>query len=469
MGQIGHPQGDPEDLPQPREFVEGWQIGQPDIVLPMAKTPYSVPATGVVPYQHFIVDPGFEEDKWIQAAECRIGNRAVVHHIVVAIQDQDQTRRHGQLDSAWITATAPGAPPLILPDGFAKLIPAGSKLVFQMHYTPNGTPQTDISSVGFKFADPSTVRKSVATQEASNQKFRIPPHAENHEVTARYRFREDALLLSLFPHMHLRGKSFRYVVTYPDGEEEILLDVPNYDFNWQNGYELASHKRMPAGTILKCVAHFDNSEGNFANPDPNKTVGWGDQTWDEMMIGYFDMALADQDLTNPENRNRTATLMKTLSKQPMSLGAELKRAARESLKSRENMERFGLQLRQLFPQIDRVCWTSVSGGKLTVRRVAQIDTFQTACQAEGVSTDADGCQLFEISSSDQPVALGNLKTVVAPDIEFMNSVANSSFHIPIRVGNKPGTINFWSAENEAFPAPVQQLLIELVNSSQASE
>ncbi len=293
----GAPQGNPDELPEPLEFAEGWQIGEPDVVIPMAEKPFPVPATGAVPYQYFVVDPGFTEDKWIQAAECRIDNRSVVHHILVAIDDEDRRRVHGQVHSEWITATAPGSPPLLLPTGYAKLIPAGSKLVFQMHYTPIGVAQTDLSSVGFKFADPTTVKKAVGTRQVLNQDFRIPPGEENHEVTASFKFRQDALMLSLFPHMHLRGKSFRYIANYPDGKSEILLDVPNYDFNWQNGYEFAQPKFIPAKTVLKCVAHFDNSEKNFANPDATKTVYWGDQTWDEMMIGYFNMAIADQDLT----------------------------------------------------------------------------------------------------------------------------------------------------------------------------
>ena len=293
----GAPAGNPTDLPAPLEFATGWQIGQPDVVIPMTKEPYQVPATGVIEYQYFVVDPGFTEDKWIQAAECRIGNHAVVHHIIVAIHDEEQQPAHGQVESEWITATAPGSPPLILPTGYAKLVPAGSKLLFQMHYTPNGTAQTDISSVGFKFIDRAQVKQVVGTREIANTKFRIPPGADNHEVKAEFRIPKNALILSLFPHMHLRGKSFRYTANYPDGKSEILLDVPQFDFNWQNGYEFSEPKLMPAGTVIQCVAHFDNSENNFANPNPNKTVRWGDQTWDEMMIGYFNMALADQDLT----------------------------------------------------------------------------------------------------------------------------------------------------------------------------
>jgi len=295
----GAPPGNLEESPAPRQFSLGWQMGEPDLVVPMADEPFQVPATGVIPYQYFVVDPGFTEDKWVSAAECRIGNRAVVHHIIVALQQQRRQQVHG-VQSEWITATAPGAQPLILPDGYAKLIPAGSKLVFQMHYTPNGTIQHDLSSVGFKFVDRQQVRKVVGTREAVNRRFVIPPGAENHQVTAQFRFDQDSLLLSLFPHMHLRGKSFRYVAKYPDGQEEILLDIPQYDFNWQNSYEFTEAKRLPAGTILHCIAHFDNSKNNFANPDPSQAVRWGDQTWEEMMIGYFNMALADQDLNGQQ-------------------------------------------------------------------------------------------------------------------------------------------------------------------------
>ncbi len=292
----GAPQGDPADLPEPREFVEGWQIGEPDLVVAMDKTPFQVPATGVIEYKYFVVDTNFKEDKFINAAEIRIGNRSVVHHVIVGLDDE-HNGPHGSVNSEWLTACAPGSPPLVLPEGYAKVIPAGSKLVFQMHYTPNGVPAQDISSVGFKFVDRDKVKKLVGTVEIINDDFRIPPGAPDHEVKAKRRIGRDMLILNLFPHMHLRGKSFRYTAKYPDGTSEILLDVPNYDFNWQNGYHLKQPKLIPAGTVVQCVAHFDNSEDNIANPDPTKTVRWGDQTFDEMMIGYFDMALADQDLT----------------------------------------------------------------------------------------------------------------------------------------------------------------------------
>jgi len=293
--EAGAPQGDQSQLPDPVEYIEGWQIGQPDQIIAMSDEPFSVPATGTVEYQYFQVDPGFKEDKWVTAAECRLGNRAVIHHIIVGVRGEGEFSRgggvHDQVQSDWIAATAPGSPPMILPEGYAKLVPAGSKLIFQMHYTPNGTATTDISKVGLKFIDADKVTHQVMTMKAFNERLRIPPGEENHRVNARFRFEQQAELLSMFPHMHLRGKAFRYTAVYPDKSEEILLDVPAYDFNWQNAYLLAEPKQIPAGTRFKCVAHFDNSENNFANPDPTETVQWGDQTWEEMMIGYFNVAL----------------------------------------------------------------------------------------------------------------------------------------------------------------------------------
>ena len=288
----GAPQGNLDNLPEPVEYAVGWQIGEPDVVIPMSKRPYRVPATGTVEYQYFEVDPGFTEDKWISAAECRPGNRAVIHHIIVGVRGEgDFGRGVHELQSDWIAATAPGSPPMQLPQGYAKLVPAGSTLIFQMHYTPNGIATTDISSVGLKFADPESITHRVVTWKAHNENFRIPPGDDNHRVNARFKFPRDAELLSLFPHMHLRGKAFRYTAVFPDGEQEILLDVPAYDFNWQNAYRLNEPMSIPSGTRIKCQAYFDNSTDNLANPDPTETVLWGDQTDEEMMIGYFNVAV----------------------------------------------------------------------------------------------------------------------------------------------------------------------------------
>jgi peroxiredoxin len=292
----GAPEGDSKELPEPAQFAEGWRISKPDLILSMPQ-PFTVPAKGLVPYQYFTVDPGFKEDKWIQASEARPGNPSVVHHVVVIIQPPGapSPAQRGGIGEP-VALGVPGMWPLVFPEGTARFVPAGSNLVFQMHYTPNGTVQTDQTRVGLTFADPKKVRKAIRSDMAINFKLNIPAGAADYAAVADYRFGQDTILYSLFPHMHLRGKSFRLSAFYPDGTQEILLDVPRYRFDWQNQYVLVKPKLMPEGTILKCEGHFDNSEANLNNPDPTVSVRFGEQTWNEMLVGYFDMALADQDL-----------------------------------------------------------------------------------------------------------------------------------------------------------------------------
>ncbi len=281
----GSPEGDPAQIPEPPKFVEGWQISQPDEVHYMAKQPFDVAAEGVVEYKYFTVDPGWTTDKWIKASEARPDNRAVVHHIIVyAIPPK--ARRHPTRYPS-VAGYAPGSPATIHLDGVAKFVPAGSKLVFQMHYTPNGSAQQDRSYVGFVFADEAEVERAVGGGLVGNWGFAIPPHESKHKIVGEHRFWKDTLLTSMLPHMHLRGKSYRYIAIYPDGIQEILLDVPNYDFNWQLRYEFVEPKLMPRGTRLRGIAYYDNSEENLANPDPSATVRYGDQTWEEMMHGFF--------------------------------------------------------------------------------------------------------------------------------------------------------------------------------------
>jgi hypothetical protein len=293
----GCPEGDPKDLPKPISFVEGWRIPKPDLILSMPE-PFTVPATGEVPYQYFAVDPGFKKDKWVKASEGQPGNRSVVHHMIVFVQPpgSQPLSETGGFGGQFLAGGVPGLPPMILDEGDARFIPAGSKLVFQMHYTPNGTEQKDQSRVGLVFAEPKSVVRELKSDMALNFKFQIPPGAHHYPVEAEFRFRQDSLLYSLMPHMHLRGKSFRFEAVYPDQKREILLDVPHYSFDWQNQYVLAKPKLMPEGTVLHCVAHFDNSKDNLSNPNPKETVTWGDQTWQEMMVGYIVSSLAYQDL-----------------------------------------------------------------------------------------------------------------------------------------------------------------------------
>lgn len=288
----GAPEGDASQLPEPRKFVRGWNLPRkPDRIIPMRARPFHVPAEGTVEYQYFAVDTGFAEDRWVSATDIEPGNRAVVHHAIVFISPPLERRRRGL---GWLAAYAPGQGSMQLPEGQARLIPAGSKLIFQMHYTPNGSPQKDLTRLGLVFADPETVREQVVTLLAVEPEFEIPAGARDFEVDTVFdRWPTNARLLSIAPHMHLRGKAFR-VETIPsstDETPEILLNVPGYDFNWQNAYRLIEPRPIPKDFAVRCVARFDNSEDNLVNPDPNSTVFWGDQSWEEMMVAFFEVAI----------------------------------------------------------------------------------------------------------------------------------------------------------------------------------
>ena len=279
---IGAPLGDENDLPDPRQYPEGWTISQPDLVFEMPHE-FTVQATGTVAYQYFVTPTNLEEDVWVQASEARPGNWAAVHHIIVFVREKgsDSFRRLPA-----VGGYAPGEEPKVLPDGVGFRIPAGAELVWQVHYTPTGKEETDRSQVGLILCTEPPERP-IRGGGAFNFRFEIPPGDENHRVVSQKEFSRDVELISLMPHMHLRGKDFRYTAWYPDGSSRILLNVPNYDFNWQHRYLFAEPFFLPAGTTLECVAHFDNSVDNPANPDPTKTVKWGDQTWEEMMIGWY--------------------------------------------------------------------------------------------------------------------------------------------------------------------------------------
>ncbi len=458
----GAPKGNPDDLPPPREFVEGWRIGEPDQIVKMGEKPYQVPARGEVKYQYFVVDPGWDEDKYIQAAEARAGNRAVVHHIIIGHTGRVAARgqSHG-LSSDWVTAMAPGSSPLVLAPGRAKLVPAGSKIVFQMHYTPNGTATEDLSYVGFKFADPDSVKQIVGTNKAANQRFAIPPGDDNYQVEADFRFNRDSLMLAMFPHMHLRGKSFNYTAIYPDGRQEVLLNVPHYDFNWQNGYVFAEPKRMPAGTRIHCVAHFDNSEDNLANPDPTARVRWGDQTWEEMMIGYFDMCYADVDLTEPDLGPRTQKFLSLAKEGRGVIRDELRTLASEATGGQEQMNAFGLKLREIAPQLDRVCITTIHDGKMTIETVAQEDASRRVVGGVGVEVDAAGMAMTEYAASGKTQVNDDLARLKAGDMRYMARRFGSSMHVPVKYKDKPATVNFWSMETAAFPPEAVKLLEEI--------
>jgi peroxiredoxin len=284
----GMPEGDPRDLPAPRTYVSGWRLPRkPDRVIEMRDEPFAVPAEGIVEYQYFVVDPGFEEDQWVTAAEVVPGNRAVVHHAIAFIRPPGGERQAG---IGWLSAYVPGQRLTAFPEHTARRIPAKSKLVFQIHYTPIGSVETDITRVGLNFTTADKVTTEVQTRIVLDRDFEIPPHASAYSVSmSADDFPPGSSLLAVAPHMHLRGSSFQ-IRAVTANTSEILLNVPKYDFNWQHAY-LFEEKLPLEGTRIECVATFDNSADNLVNPDPSAQVHWGDQTWEEMAMAYLELAV----------------------------------------------------------------------------------------------------------------------------------------------------------------------------------
>lgn len=282
----GSPEGDPVDMPKMPQFTQGWVIGKPDLVFDTGKD-FKIPADGVVPYQYFKVDPGFKEDTWVQAAEVRPQQRSQVHHILVFVQEGGQSvLRGGEQFSNMLIGYAPGVPTITWDPDTAYLVKAGSTLLFQVHYTVNGKEAMDRSVLGLKIRKDKPKFRALSGS-ATQFRLNIPPNDPSYMVTATHDFKEDVTLVDMTPHMHLRGKAFKYIITYPDGRTEELLNVPHYDFNWQLSYILAEPRRVPAGSKIEATAWYDNSPNNKFNPDPSQTVHWGDQTFQEMMIGFF--------------------------------------------------------------------------------------------------------------------------------------------------------------------------------------
>ena len=284
----GMPQGDPKHLPVARKWAKGWHLSTPpNVEFDMRERPFVVPTEGTVDYQYFVVDPDWKEDRWIHAAQVVPGDASVVHHAIVFIRPPDGTRFEG---IGWIGGYVPGQRTRPLPTGHARRVQAGSKLVFQMHYTPNGRKTKDTTRVGIWFADQSAVTHEVSTRVVLNNDFEIPPGAKNHIVNMNMQgFARESRLLSLTPHMHLRGKSFRLDVERANGTE-TLLSVPHYDFNWQHWYQLKTPIRLDDIHSIQMKVGFDNSANNPHNPNPDEFVTWGDQTWQEMSVAFFDIA-----------------------------------------------------------------------------------------------------------------------------------------------------------------------------------
>jgi hypothetical protein len=308
----GTPAGDPRHAPPHPHWTEGWNIRPPDLVLRMP-VPVNIPEEGDVEYTYEIVPTNFREGKWVQMAEMRPSARDHVHHAVVYVRPPESTWLRGAPVGVPFTAStlhdphlrheahsttsdlllvyAPGSSPERFPQGMAKYIPAHSDLIFQMHYTTNGRAARDQTSVGMVVTR-QTPTERVLTLQLANERdmIPIPANTDNYRVEVHGTLPNDALLLSFFPHMHLRGKKFEYNLVHADGSRETLLRV-HYDFYWQLSYILAQPRFLPKGTELEAIAWYDNSKNNPHNPDPDNPVQWGDQTYNEMMVGFFDVAV----------------------------------------------------------------------------------------------------------------------------------------------------------------------------------
>ncbi len=293
----GAPEGNRADLPPAPRFAEGWSIGKPDYIFTMLQ-PFKVPADGTVPYVYITIPTNLKEDIWIRGVELKPTDRRVVHHIISDLvegngQPADPTPRPTRDRSrkevgGGLGGLVPGRLYGLYEEGVARRIPAGADIVLQMHYTTIGEPVTDLTQIGVVLAtEPPTTLRAGGGGQILNVMFAIPPGHPNYEVVAKQTINRDTYLSTMYPHMHMRGKDVTYTIVYPDGREELVLRVPKYDFNWQLSYRLAEPKLMPKGSTLLITAHYDNSKDNPFNPDPTATVRWGDQTWEEMLIGYF--------------------------------------------------------------------------------------------------------------------------------------------------------------------------------------
>ena len=317
----GAPEGNPKDLPPAREFLTGWSIPKPDLVLETPQA-FAIPASGTIDYQYVIVPLDFTEDRWVQASEVRPGARSVVHHVIAFVRepgskwsrdkqpgvpfvpDKNAEGDRPSISGDILGGFVPGSPAMQLEPGRGRLIKAGSDIVLQLHYTANGKPQQDKTRIGLVFCKQPPAQRVMALA-AQNRKFVIPAGDANYRVDAEIELAHDVTIDSFVPHMHLRGKDFDFRLIYPNGETQTVLSVPRYDFNWQLEYKPAGEMVIPKGTKIACTAHYDNSVNNPHNPDATKAVRWGDQSWEEMMIGFFDVtfdAKLDPKLLLPEKK-----------------------------------------------------------------------------------------------------------------------------------------------------------------------
>jgi predicted Zn finger-like uncharacterized protein len=299
----GCPEGNSADQPAPKEFIDGWNIGTPDREFVMEK-PFEVPATGVVDYQHFVISPVFAKDVWVQAVECKYGDRSVVHHMLALLHfPKDEKRSQDGLRNGYFAAGAPGSNYLVFPPGHAKRIPKGAQLVLQMHYTPNGTATKDQSRLGVILAE-EPVEYEVQTYAIGTTDILVKAGDPNYKKTYTEPIDNDVIISALMPHLHMRGKSFVMDAITPDGKTQTLISLPRWDFNWQYQYQLAEPIALPKGSKISVTAVWDNSDKNPNNILPPVDVGFGEQTFDEMFIGYVNFIIPKKPATGVKSMGR---------------------------------------------------------------------------------------------------------------------------------------------------------------------
>lgn len=262
-----------------------WPLGPPDIVLKFAE-PQQIPANGVLDYRHIEVRAGNSNAAWVRAVYVKPGNRKVVHHIIGRVKEGGQRDHLGQ--NELFVGWAPGATQGPFPEGSGKFLPANARFDLELHYTTCGSTQTDASEIGLYLLKERPKRRFESVPVVNFQ-FEIAPGDPNSQVQAFHCFTQDALLHSITPHMHLRGRWMKFDVLRPDGRRETVASIPRYDFNWQHSYQLPKPQQLRAGTWVQLSGGFDNSSRNPANPDPKKAVHWGEQSWDEMFLGWYNV------------------------------------------------------------------------------------------------------------------------------------------------------------------------------------
>ncbi len=347
--------GDPADMPPIPAFQEGWKLGEPDLVLEFEAV--DLPGGGPDQFRDLAAKTAIPEDRWVTAVEVLPGNRKVVHHVIAYAARGGQ----GSPEAGWLGAWAAGMEPMVFPPGTGRLVRQGERVMANLHYHLAEEPQRDATRVGLHFAE-GDVDKEVINLWIANADFLIPPGADNHEVRSVFTFDEESQILSLLPHMHYRGKDFTYTAVWPDGRRQTILRVPRWDFNWQTVYVLAEPLTLPAGSRLECVAHYDNSAANPANPDPTRAVRFGDASYDEMMIGFVDYVVAEG--------RRPESPIEKMERELAGLAAEAPEAVYRLIAREDDQETYPLGL--YFPREGEGRWLIPQRGHVYVGRIYDV-------------------------------------------------------------------------------------------------